>query len=91
MKACRVVIKGRVQGVWFRATADRTARRLGVAGWVRNAPDGSVEAFVQGGDEAVRKMIEWCRKGPPGAFVESVETVDTDPVEECRSFNIRYY
>jgi acylphosphatase len=65
MKTLRLQILGRVQGVWYRESMRREAVRLGVAGWVRNAPDGSVEAVVQGPDEAVDALIAWAHDGPP--------------------------
>lgn len=72
MKTQHLQIEGRVQGVWFRESMRREAERLGVTGWVRNAPDGSVEAMVQGPDEAVDALIEWARIGPPLARVDRV-------------------
>jgi len=68
-----VVIRGRVQGVGFRAWTEVTAIELGVEGWVRNRRDGSVEALFVGSEEAVLTMIELCREGPPGAKVDGVE------------------
>jgi len=62
-----------VQGVWFRESMRREAERLHVAGWVRNAPDGSVEAVVQGSAAAVDALIQWARSGPPLARVERIE------------------
>jgi len=83
-------ISGLVQGVFFRAnTADR-ARRLGVKGWVRNLPDGRVEAVFEGEKEAVEKLIEWCRIGPPGAIVEKVEVKWEEYKGEFKDFRIRY-
>ena len=79
----KVRIYGRVQGVFFRQwTVDR-ARSLGVAGWVRNASDGSVEAHLAGDEGAVAQLIEHMRRGPPQARVEdlTVETVEPEPVE----------
>lgn len=73
MKRVHLVIRGTVQGVFYRATARDTARSLGVTGWVRNRPDGSVEAVVEGEANAVEKMIAWCQKGPPMASVSEVE------------------
>jgi acylphosphatase len=69
----RVVIRGRVQGVGFRAWAEVTALELGVEGWVRNRRDGSVEAVLAGSEEVVLTMIELCRDGPPGADVQGVD------------------
>lgn len=65
-------IRGRVQGVGFRYSMQLEARRLGVTGWVRNRHDDSVEAVVQGADEAVQALIDWSRHGPPGARVTDV-------------------
>ncbi|OYY76369.1 MAG: acylphosphatase [Hydrogenophilales bacterium 17-64-11] len=73
MKTQRLRIHGRVQGVWYRESMRREAGRLNVAGWVRNAPDGSVEAVVQGSAAAVDALIQWARSGPPLARVERIE------------------
>ena len=66
-------VSGRVQGVFFRAETSRLARSRGVAGWVRNLPDGRVEAVFEGPRPAVESMVEWMRVGPRGAAVSSVE------------------
>jgi acylphosphatase len=68
----RVVVRGRVQGVWFRESARRRAEELGVAGWVRNHPDSSVEAELEGDAEAVAVLLDWFRHGPSGARVDDV-------------------
>ncbi|HWR78003.1 MAG TPA: acylphosphatase [Thiobacillus sp.] len=73
MKTQHLLIHGRVQGVWFRESMRREAERLGVSGWVRNAPDGSVEAVIQGPLEAVDALIAWARSGPPQARVGRIE------------------
>ncbi len=70
--AVRVVIRGRVQGVWFRAWTENVARDLCLDGWVRNRSDGTVEAVFAGPHPAVDRMINNCREGPPAAVVESV-------------------
>jgi len=88
VKRVRVRIRGRVQGVFFRADARARAESLGVAGWIRNAPDGIVEAVFEGEPERVDSMIDWCRRGPAGAQVEDVEVVGEDPVGE-RGFSVR--
>jgi acylphosphatase len=69
----RVVVHGRVQGVWFRETTRRVAERSGVAGWVRNLPDGAVEAVFEGSEEAVARLVDFARLGPPDARVDHVE------------------
>ena len=69
----RVLVDGRVQGVFFRATCAREASRRDVRGWVRNTPDGRVEAVFEGSDAAVEAMVAWCRQGPPGAGVDEIE------------------
>jgi acylphosphatase len=73
MKTQHLRIHGRVQGVWYRESMRREAERLGVAGWVRNAPDGSVEAVIQGPDEAVDALVEWAHGGPPQARVGRID------------------
>jgi acylphosphatase len=75
----RVIVHGRVQGVFFRDTTRRMAQSRGVAGWVRNNPDGSVEATFEGPDESVDAMVAFAREGPRGAAVESVDLVDEKP------------
>ena len=88
MTRVRVRIRGRVQGVLFRAEARARAASLGVAGWVRNADDGSVEAVFEGDDEQVESLLEWCRRGPSGALVEEVEAVREEPRGES-GFQVR--
>jgi acylphosphatase len=75
LTARRLVVRGRVQGVGFRYAMVEAAELQGVAGWVRNRRDGTVEAFVQGEDAAVGSVVEWCRRGPPAARVTEVEAV----------------
>jgi acylphosphatase len=78
-----VVVHGRVQGVGFRYDAIERARSLGVGGWVRNRADGSVEAVFEGDPERVRSMVEWSRRGPSGARVDSVEEAPEAPRGEA--------
>ena len=75
----RVVVSGRVQGVFFRDETRRRARSHGVAGWVANRRDGSVEAVFEGPREAVESMVRWCGRGPSGARVDDVQTAWEDP------------
>jgi acylphosphatase len=83
-----VRVHGRVQGVGFRVSAASRARSLGLGGWVRNLPDGSVEAVFEGPRERVESMVDWCRRGPGAAGIEAVETSAEPPTGE-RSFAIR--
>jgi acylphosphatase len=69
-------VRGRVQGVGFRFFAERAARELGIRGWVRNRPDGSVETLAEGDDDAVRRYLERLHKGPPGSRVDAVEVAE---------------
>jgi acylphosphatase len=73
MSARHAVVHGRVQGVFYRASAEQEAHRLGVAGWVRNRQDGSVELLVEGDDAAVEQMLEWAGRGPARAEVTGVD------------------
>ena len=84
----RVVVTGRVQGVFFRDSARREAGRHAVTGWVRNCDDGSVEAVFEGAPDAVEVMVAWTRVGPPSAVVHHV-TVTDEPPEHPRTFTIR--
>lgn len=77
--AIRCVIKGRVQGVWFRAWTEKEATALGLDGWVRNLRDGSVEALFSGPEAVVRDMIGRCRSGPPLAHVDGIAEAPADP------------
>jgi acylphosphatase len=76
---CRVIVSGRVQGVFYRDSCRSMAIDLGVAGWVRNLSDGSVELAAEGTREAVDKLLEWCQAGPPHANVDALEIVDEAP------------
>lgn len=77
--AARVVVRGRVQGVFFRDACGREARAAGVAGWIRNRPDGAVEAWFEGDAQAVDKLVTWCREGPSQADVDSMEVSEESP------------
>lgn len=89
MKAVRATVTGRVQGVSFRWYTEERARELGVTGWVRNEPDGSVMLHAEGADEAVDALVEWCRTGPALARVRNVavrEAAETG----ATTFEVRY-
>jgi acylphosphatase len=76
MRRARAIVSGRVQGVSYRAETASQARRLGVVGWVRNRPDGTVELEVEGPPEKVAALLAWCEHGPPAAKVTGVATDD---------------
>lgn len=85
----RIVVDGRVQGVYFRESTRREAAALGVAGWVRNLGDGRVEAVFEGSPEAVARAVAWSRQGPSSAVVTSLDEVP-EKAEGLTGFEIRY-
>jgi acylphosphatase len=90
MVRAHVYVSGRVQGVFFRYETKSLADELGVKGWVRNIPDGRVEAVFEGEEELVRKMIEFCKTGPPGAMVTDVKVEWEEYKGEFSRFAIRH-
>jgi acylphosphatase len=84
----RMLISGRVQGVFFRDTCRRLAEESGVAGWVRNLPDGRVEAVFEGPDDEVRRLVEWASNGPRWAVVDDV-AVQSEPPEGLAAFLVK--
>lgn len=86
----RVIISGRVQGVFFRAETQRAAERIGVSGWVRNLPDGNVEALFEGPREQVDAAIEWSHQGSPASSVSNVHVSWEDYTGEHNRFRITY-
>ena len=87
----RLIIQGRVQGVWFRDSTRRQAVILGVDGWVKNRSDGSVEVLAEGPEDKVRKLISWCRQGPPAARVSRVHETKEEWKGEYNSFDILFF
>lgn len=87
-RAVRVRIRGLVHGVSFRSSMARMASDMGVRGWVRNLPDGSVEAFLEGDEKKVQKVLDWARMGPPRARVDRVD-METATPRNHRDFRIR--
>jgi acylphosphatase len=84
----RVRAHGRVQGVFFRAETRAREESLGLAGWVRNASDGAVEAVFEGDPERIESMVKWCRHGPSGALVEELDVTPEEPTGEA-GFRVR--
>ena len=85
-----VFVSGKVQGVYFRAFTEKTARKYNVKGWVRNTVDGRVEAVLEGGREAVNNMLVWFWEGSPFSRVQDVEVDDEKYVGEFKDFSTRY-
>ena len=85
-----VLVSGRVQGVFFRTETKYKADSHGVKGWVRNLPDGRVEAVFEGEEEAVKALVEFCERGPPGARVTNVDLTWEDFTGEFDGFRIKY-
>jgi acylphosphatase len=88
MRRTRVLVSGDVQGVFFRYETRERARARGLGGWVRNLPDGRVEAVFEGPEDTVGAMVDWCREGPRGARVTDVETLSEEP-EGLDAFEVR--
>ncbi|OGL65563.1 MAG: acylphosphatase [Candidatus Tectomicrobia bacterium RIFCSPLOWO2_12_FULL_69_37] len=84
-----LLIRGRVQGVWYRASARAEAEALGLAGWVRNRPDGAVELVAEGPSEVLEKLIAWCWEGPPLARVDDVQVERGPASGELRGFGVK--
>ena len=85
-----IIIEGRVQGVFFRASAKDQADALKLHGWVRNLPGGSVEIEAEGRKDNIENFLDWCHKGPPNAVVTNIEIEYFRPTGEFSTFNIEY-
>ncbi len=85
-----VFVSGRGQGVFFRSETRHEARKRNVKGWVRNLPDGKVEAVFEGEEEKVKELIEFCKRGPPGARVTNVKVIWESYTGEFEDFKIKY-
>ena len=84
----RILVSGRVQGVWFRESCREQARAFGVSGWIRNLADGRVEGVFEGRPAAVQRVVAWCRDGPARARVDRVDMADEAPLGES-GFHVR--
>lgn len=90
MERAHVTVRGRVQGVYYRASARDRARQLRLSGWARNCPDGSVEIVAEGDRIQLEQLITWSRHGPPAAVVTSVEVEWQTATEEFAGFTVKY-
>jgi len=90
-KRAHVIVEGRVQGVFFRAYTSDEAQKLGLTGWVRNRPEGTVEAVIEGDGETVDTMLRWFYEGSPGSKVTKVRVSEEPPVGDSSTFEIHYY
>ncbi len=89
-KRARVIVSGRVQGVFYRAATREKAAACGLTGWVKNRHDGRVEMVMEGDPSAIEEVIRWCHVGPPAAHVTDVEVEWGEATGEFTSFSIRY-
>ena len=89
MFQAHLIISGKVQGVFYRASCQEAAQGLGLTGWVKNLPAGEVEVLAQGEKEKIEKLIEWCKKGPAGARVSSVEVKWENILNNSSSFEVK--
>ncbi len=90
MRRVHIIINGHVQGVGFRNMSARISKNLGLYGWVRNLPNGSVEVDVQGSNERIEEFIFWCRRGPPKARVDEIKISEENPIIDLERFRIKY-
>lgn len=90
VKRARVIVSGRVQGVYFRANTKDTANRLKLTGWVRNLHDGRVEAVFEGEADKVAEAVKWCRRGPERSRVDDVEVLWEKASDDYPGFEVRY-
>ena len=90
MERVHVIVQGRVQGVFYRASARKHARQLGLSGWARNCPDGNVEILAEGERNMLEQLIAWSRKGPPAAHVTSVQVEWQAATGEFAGFEVKH-
>ncbi len=86
----RLIVRGRVQGVFFRASTCEQARRYQVCGWIRNLADGGVEIVAEGDRRSVQELIAWCHQGPAGAHVTQVKVTEEPHTGAFEAFEVRY-
>lgn len=89
-KRWKMLISGKVQGVYYRASTEKEANRLGLSGYARNLPDGRVEVIAEGSPEELRQLHQWCQEGPPAAKVTDIEVEEQRANGEFSNFGVRY-
>lgn len=87
-KRVKIIVSGKVQGVFYRANAKRKAEELGLTGWVKNTPNNKVEILAEGEEDKLREMAEWCRNGSSGAIVDKVEAKWMESEKKFDKFEI---
>ena len=90
LTAKHILIKGKVQGVFFRRHTRQIAEALDIMGWVKNTGEGDVEIFAQGNEDAIEQLISWCKQGPPRADVKDVEIIDERPDISIKKFSVQH-
>jgi len=89
-KRWKMLISGKVQGVYYRASTEKEANRLGLSGYARNLPDGRVEVIAEGSPEELQQLHQWCQEGPPAAKVTDIEVEEQQANGEFSNFGVRY-
>jgi acylphosphatase len=90
-KRIHIIVRGRVQGVFFRIHTQDIALKLDLSGWVRNCSDSSVEIVAEGNEKSLKNFEEWCYNGPPSSNIDTVDTKYSDSTGEFDTFRIKYY
>jgi len=90
LTAKHILVKGKVQGVFFRKNTRQVAETLNIAGWVKNTDEGDVEILAQSNEDTIQQFIAWCRQGPPKAEVRDVQVKDVKPDNNIKHFTIEY-
>ena len=90
LTAKHILVKGKVQGVFFRKNTRQIAEALDITGWVKNTDDGDVEIFAQGDESKIEQLLSWCKQGPPRADVKDVEIIDERPDISIKKFSVQH-
>lgn len=90
-KQVHIIVRGRVQGVFYRACAREEANKLNITGWTKNREDGAVEIIAEGEEKDLKRFVDWCKQGPPASNVTDIQSSFSEATNEFESFNIKYY